>query len=233
MQQTLLVLKMYAAKLLVLLNVLGETFLSKDDIQTSCKQAKDTGLCRHFFPHNAPRRPTVMFRKQKASYLILLPHRRSPPLPTQHCSSHLSQPVPLMLHWKHRYNACCCSCCPTGYGESWTPQVLGSVPQVRIPFTSSSKQHNHNAWATQGQGRFTGTGQVLPLYRKHGALSSIQNFVSHSSELGRVLWWRQVTRQSTWTLQQYTLQTNQLWPRLNCTQALTNSWGYFYYPLLL
>ena len=166
MQQTLLVLKKYAAKLLVLLHVLAETFLSKDDIQTSCKQAKDTDLCHRFFPHNAPRRPTVTFRKlKKAFYFVLLPHRRSPPLPTQHCSSHLSQPVPLRLPWKPRHTACC-SCSLAGHGESWTPQFLGSVPQVRIPFTSSSKEHNHNAWATQRQGRFTGTGQGAALVQK-------------------------------------------------------------------
>lgn len=156
MQQTLLVLRMYAAKLLVFLNVLGETFLSKHDIQTSCKQTKDTGLCHQFFPHNAPRRPTITFWKLKASYFVVLSHRRSPALPTQHCSSHLSPPAPLTPHWKHTH-AACCSRCPTGHRESWTPQFLGSVPQVRVPFTSFSKQHNHNVQATQRQGRCTST----------------------------------------------------------------------------
>lgn len=182
---------MYAAKLLVLLNVPGETFLSKDDIQTSCKQAKDTGLCRQFFPHNAPRRPNAVFWKLKASHFVLLPHRRSPPLPTQRRSSRPSQPVPLTLQWKRRHAA---RCCPTAV-PAFSPQSQDSFRRL---LQTAQPQRSGST------GRFTGPGQSAALYRKHSARRTLSHPLQNSAQP----YAEKVS--GTWALQQYTLRTNQL-----------------------
>jgi len=156
-----------------------KSYYQKRTSKLAASRQKSQICAVKFFRHIASRRPTALFQKLQASYFVLLPHRRCPPLPIQYCSSRFSQPVPLTLHWKPGH-AACCSCCPGGHREPWASPFSGSVPQVWIPFTSSSKQHNHNAWATQG--RFRGTGQGAGLAQRarctqeHPKLShSLQN----------------------------------------------------------
>lgn len=147
---------MYAANLLVLLTVLRETFLLRDNIQTRCKQAKHACVCRQFFPHNAPRRPTVTFQNLKASYFagdpLLFPHSTAPhacqTLYHSRCTGNTDTPSAAAAAQLATESP--------AHHSSW-----GQSPRPGFLSPSPSKQHNRNAWATLGRSTRTGQGAVL------------------------------------------------------------------------
>lgn len=161
-QQTLLVLKTYAAKLLVLLNVLGETLLRKACIQASCKQAKGTSLCGLFSPQNAPRRPAAKFLKTQASFFVHLPHRRSPSLPS-HAAPHSCHSTEETQRQAEGY-----CCFPAGHRGL---EATGHPFWARSPTTGFRSPALENSKTTRPGLHRKGYG-VLPFYIKRGAISS-------------------------------------------------------------
>lgn len=104
--------------------------------------------------------------------------------------------------------------------EGWKPPATLFGLWCKVPTASSCKEQNQKAWAPQERPR----GASLPQKARYHQ-QPLKREEGHKKILR--LCWVWLRRQKHQTLQRYILQTDLLWPRLSCTQALTNSEGIF------